>query len=111
MPQMQFTKDNGVSTPKKILDTGNRWARVYLQVLDASRLFFDQNRDVMMQQKIGVAPNNQQGFQILTTDKLVALWWRGELWGVSDTDGGLINYGFITTAPGDGLDPTIMGDE
>lgn len=109
MPQMQFTKDNGVNTPKKILDTGNRWARVFLQVLDASKLFFDQSREVMMQ--AGKVGNTQQGFQILTAQGIVQMWWRGEMWGASDTDGGLIQHGFIATAPGDGLDVTMMGDD
>jgi len=89
MPQLQFSADNGVNTPKRILDTGGKRADVLLQVLDASTLFFDNARDTMLTAGKAGGP---QGFQLKTAQGIALVKWRGEMWGISDTNGGLINY-------------------
>jgi len=92
MPQEVFGQDAGVNTPKKILDAGPHGAFVGVQVLDASTLFFDFNREAMMRSGNGAAlPNSNQGFQIKAAQGFVTFWMKGELWGLSDTANGLIN--------------------
>lgn len=116
MPQMQFSNDNGVSTPKKILDTGAKWARVYLQVLDASTLFIAAVRDSLLQS--GSVAQPVQGLQLKNIAgqplTIFAFWWKGPMWGIDTTNGGLIDYEILAADDGgsrDGLTVAAMGDE
>jgi hypothetical protein len=96
MSQVKFDQDNTVNTPKKILDAGPTGAFVGLQVLDASTLFFDVQRDILEIGGLGAAaPNNIMGFQIKAAAGFVTMWWKGEMWGRSDTNGGLINAAIL----------------
>lgn len=96
MAQVKFDQDNGVNTPKKILDAGPTGAFVGIQVLDGSTLFLDVQRDILEIGGLGLAaPNNQMGFQLKAAAGLVLTWWKGEMWGRSDTAGGLINAAIL----------------
>lgn len=91
MPQFKFSKQNGVNVSQKILSIP-RGGFIGLQVLDASTLFFDKAKDILDRDGQGAAaPNTTEGFQIKTAQGLQVMWWKGDLWGKSDTDGGLIN--------------------
>lgn len=74
---------NGVAVPKKIVDSGNRLARVKLQVLDNSIVFLNKNRDILLQSSNNVI----QGLQIIQTDRIVSDWVVGELWALGNIDG------------------------
>lgn len=92
MPLFQFSQQAG--NPQKILDTGKRPARIRLQVLDASTLFFDDNRDTLLM-KFGTG-NVQQGFQLVQSDRIYKDWWKGELWAINTTAGALIAFSLHT---------------
>lgn len=77
---------NGVGIPKKIVDTGNKVARVKLQVLDGSIVFINKNRDLLLQ----TSNNVIQGLQIISTDRIVSDWVVGELWALGNIDGAAI---------------------
>jgi len=117
MAQVKFDQDNGVNTPKKILDAGARGAFVGIQVLDASTLFFDVQRDILEIGGLGtVAPNNVMGFQIKTAQGIVFMWWKGEMWARSDTAGAIINAAILfklTGNQGAGVmdAPPVLTDE
>lgn len=101
MPQVKFDADNGVKTPKKILDVGPRGGFILLQVLDASTLFFDVQRDILEIDGLGAAPpNNTMGFQLKTAQGIFLTWWKGEVWGRSDTNGGLIQAQIVFKVKG-----------
>lgn len=86
---IQFNQQAGsVPIPQKLVDTGNRWTRVCLQVLDGSTLFIGTNRDTMQQAAAG---GLQQGLQIVQGDRIQQLWWKGEMWGVNSVNGGLVD--------------------
>src|SRR5947209_7934149 len=88
MPQFSFGSNQ---KPLKILDAGPDGAFIALQVLDASTLFFDTSLETM---NIGgqgaAAPNATEGFQLKSAQGIFISWWKGELWGRSDTNQGLI---------------------
>ena len=117
--QVKFDQDNTVNTPKKILDAGASGAFIAIQVLDASTLWFDVQRDILEISGLGAAaPNNQMGFQIKATAIPVLMWWKGELWGRSDTNGGLINAAILFKLRGRNSDggavddrPPVLTDE
>ncbi len=112
MAQIKFDQDNTVNTPKKILDAGPTGAFVGIQVLDASTLFFDVQRDILEIGGLGLAaPNNIMGFQIKAAQGLVVMWWKGEMWGRSDTNGGLINAAILFKLKGRNIHGGIIDDQ
>lgn len=86
---MIFQFNQQPRNPQKILDTAGRVARVAIQVLDASTLFIGSTRDTMSQTSGSAAL--QQGLQIIQTDRIVQFWWKGEIWAVNTTAGGVID--------------------
>jgi hypothetical protein len=97
MAQLKFDADNGVNTPKKILDAGPRGGFVAIQVLDASTLYFDVQRDVLELSGAAFSGFNaaSHGFQVKTANGLILMWWKGEMWGRSDTPGAIINAAIL----------------
>ena len=65
------------------MDTGNKVARVKLQVLDGSIVFLNKNRDVLLQ----TSNNVIQGLQIINTDRIVSDLVVGELLALGTIDG------------------------
>lgn len=76
----------GVAIPKKLVDVGNRIARVKMQVIDTSILFFNKNRDLLLQTVGG----NIQGLQLIQQDRIYSDWVTGEIWGISNVNGGQV---------------------
>jgi hypothetical protein len=116
MPQMQFGFDNGIATPKKILDTGGKWARVYLQLLDANTVFIEATRDTLLQS--GSVAQPIQGLQLKNIAgqplTIFAFWWKGPMWGIGSVNGTLIDYVIVFADDGganDGLVVAAMGDD
>lgn len=114
--QVKFDQDSGVNTAKKILDAGPLGALVAVQVLDASTLYLDVQRDILMLAGLGAAPNNVMGFQLKAADRVFQFWFKGELWGRSDTQGAIINAEILfklkgTSGPGrDDIQPPALTD-
>jgi hypothetical protein len=102
MPQFKFSQQNSKNLTQKILSVP-RGAFIALQVLDASTLFFDKSKEILDRDGMGAAaPNNVEGFQIKSTNNIFTTWWKGDLWGKSDTDGGLINASVLFELAGKG---------
>lgn len=78
--------NNGAQVPKKLVAVGNRIARVKMQVIDASILFFNKNRDLLLQTVGG----NIQGLQLIQQDRIYSDWVTGDIWGVSNVNGGQV---------------------
>lgn len=103
MPQFRFSQQNGKNLSQKILSLP-KGGLIALQVLDASTLFFDKAKDILDRDGMGIAaPNTVEGFQIKTANGIVSMWWKGDLWGKSDTDGGLINAAVAYELGGAGI--------
>jgi hypothetical protein len=111
MPQEKFDQDNGLNTPKKILDAGPNGAYVAIQVLDASTLYIDNMRDHLAIGGLGAALNLVQGFQIKAAAGIVFMWWKGEMWGRSDTNGGIINQQIIFKLKGKDSFGALVSDQ
>jgi|SRR5215469_2366340 len=78
--------NNGAAIPKKLVAVGDRIARVKMQVLDASILFFNKNRDILLQTIGGTI----QGLQLIQNDRIYSDWVTGDIWGVSNVNGGQV---------------------
>ena len=88
--------NNGAAIPKKIVNVGNRIARVKMQVLDSSILFFNKNRDLLLQTIGGTI----QGLQLIQADRIYSDWVTGDIWGVSNVNGGLVGVIVEIMPPG-----------
>lgn len=77
---------NGVGVPKKVVDTGSRVCRVKFQVLDASTVFLNKNRDLLLQ----TSNNVIQGLQLIQNDRIYSDWIVGEMWALGSVDGAAI---------------------
>lgn len=107
--------NNGAAIPKKLVSVPNRIARVKMQVLDASILFFNKNRDILLQTIGGTI----QGLQLIQADRIYSDWVTGDIWGISNVNGGqvaviieVMPQGFSTAdlIPGEMEDCTPCGN-
>lgn len=108
MPQMNFPT---LAKPLKILDAGDG-GFVALQVLDASTLFFGQSLEELQADGIATAGAAvRSGFQLKAQAIPVPFvtWWKGEMWGRSDTVNGLIQAAIVYRKKNAGGDVSAPG--